>query len=177
MSTRPSEWPGDDESKPAPGQLRLVQALVNTVELLKGQLRLTGLLDYRGGYTTHEISTGFACGLGPNNCREIHDPKAPLLDQARAVAVARALGAYWEKGDFLRLREISAAYQLPQAFVKAARARSMSLVLSARNMGLWTKEFTGWDPEVVTAGTDANPYNFVQQGQPRTFILRLNLGY
>jgi len=31
--------------------------------------------------------------------------------------------------------------------------------------------------EVVTAGTDANPYNFVQQGQPRTFILRLNLGY
>jgi TonB-linked SusC/RagA family outer membrane protein len=152
-------------------------SLVNTIELLKGQLRVSGLLDYRGGYTTHEISTGFACGLGPNNCREIHDPKAPLLDQARAVAVARALGAYWEKGDFLRLREISAAYQLPQAFVKAARARSMSLVFSARNMGIWTKEFTGWDPEVVTAGTDANPYNFVQQGQPRTFLIRLNLGY
>jgi TonB-dependent SusC/RagA subfamily outer membrane receptor len=153
-------------------------SLINTFELLNGRLRLSGLLDYRGGFTTHEVSTGFACGLGPNNCRAIHDPKAPLFDQARALAVGRALGAYWEQGDFLRLREISAAYELPQVLVKAARARSLNLVFSARNMGLWTKdEFTGWDPEILTQGQDASPYNFVQQGQPRTFILRLNLGY
>jgi hypothetical protein len=44
-------------------------------------------------------------------------------------------------------------------------------------MGLWTKEFTGWDPENLTQGQDANPYNFVQQGQPRTFLIRFNLGY
>ena len=93
------------------------------------------------------------------------------------MAVGRALGAYWEKGDFIRVREISASYQLPQSVIRATRSRSANVVLSARNMGLWTKEFTGWDPEILTTGTDATPYNFVQQGQPRTFLIRLNLGY
>jgi TonB-dependent starch-binding outer membrane protein SusC len=152
-------------------------SLNNSIELLDGRFRVSGLVDYRGGFTTLEISTGFACGLGPNNCRAVHDPKAPLLDQARAVAVGRATGAYLEKGDFIRVREISASYQLPRAMVNAARARSVALVFSARNMGIWTKDFTGWDPEIITTGTDATPYNFVQQGQPRTFLVRLNLGY
>jgi hypothetical protein len=151
--------------------------VVNTIGLLNDRLRLSALADYRGGFTTHEISTGFACGLGPNNCREIHDPKAPLLDQARAMAVGRALGAYWEKGDFIRVRELAAVYDLPQSVTHLVRSRSATIVLSARNMGLWTKEFTGWDPENLTQGQDANPYNFVQQGQPRTFLIRFNLGY
>jgi outer membrane receptor protein involved in Fe transport len=152
-------------------------ALNNTIGLFNDRLRLSGLVDYRGGFTTHEVSTGFACALGPNNCREIHDPKAPLREQARAMAFGRALGAYWEKGDFIRVREIAASYQLPRAVLNAVRSRSATIVFSARNMGLWTKDFTGWDPEILTTGTDATPYNFVQQGQPRTFLIRLNLGY
>jgi TonB-linked SusC/RagA family outer membrane protein len=152
--------------------------LNNSVGLFKDKLRLSALIDSRGGFTTHEVSTGFACGLGPNNCRAIHDPKAPLFDQARAMAVGRALGAYWEKGDFIRVRELAAVYDLPQSVTRLVRSRSATLVLSARNMGLWTSdEFTGWDPEILTTGTDATPYNFVQQGQPRTFVIRFNLGY
>ena len=153
-------------------------ALNNSIGLFQDRLRLSSLVDYRGGFTTHEVSTGFACGLGPNNCRAIHDPKAPLFDQARAMAVGRALGAYWEKGDFIRVREIAAAYDLPQSVTRIVRSRSATIVLSARNMGLWTADdFTGWDPEILTTGTDATPYNFVQQGQPRTFVIRFNLGY
>jgi len=150
----------------------------NTVGLFNDHLRLSALVDYRGGFTTHEVSTGFSCGLGPNNCRAIHDPKAPQFDQARAMAVGRALGAYWEKGDFVRVREIAAVYDLPQSVTRIVRSRSATIVLSARNVGLWTaNDFTGWDPEILTTGTDATPYNFVQQGQPRTFIIRFNLGY
>jgi predicted RNA-binding Zn ribbon-like protein len=40
MSARPVQWPGDDESKPAPEPLVLVQTLVNTVELPDGSDRL-----------------------------------------------------------------------------------------------------------------------------------------
>jgi TonB-linked SusC/RagA family outer membrane protein len=153
-------------------------SLNNTVGLFNDKLRLSALIDSRGGFTTHEVSTGFACGLGPNNCRAIHDPTAPLFDQARAMAVGRALGAYWEKGDFIRVREIAAVYDLPQSVTHLVRSRSATIVLSARNMGLWTSsDFTGWDPEILTTGTDATPYNFVQQGQPRTFLIRFNLGY
>jgi len=44
---RPVHWPGDDESKPAPEPLRLVQALVNTVELPDGADRLAVDTDAR----------------------------------------------------------------------------------------------------------------------------------
>ena len=47
MSTQPAQWPGDDESKPAPGRLRLVQELVNTVELPEGSDRLADQSDAR----------------------------------------------------------------------------------------------------------------------------------
>jgi predicted RNA-binding Zn ribbon-like protein len=42
-----SKWPGDDEPKPAPGQLALVQSLVNTVELPDGSDRLVDTADAR----------------------------------------------------------------------------------------------------------------------------------
>jgi predicted RNA-binding Zn ribbon-like protein len=47
MSARPEQWPGDDESKPAPGPLMLVQTLVNTVELPDGADRLADPTDAR----------------------------------------------------------------------------------------------------------------------------------
>ena len=47
MNTRAVQRPGDDESKPAPGPLRLVQALVNTVELPDGTDRLDDSTDAR----------------------------------------------------------------------------------------------------------------------------------
>ena len=99
-------------------------SLNNTVGLFNDHLRLLGpprlprrIHDARG---EHRLR----CGLGPNNCRAIHDPKAPLLDQARAMAVGRALGAYWEKGDFIRVREIAAVYDLPQS---VTRMRALAL--------------------------------------------------
>jgi predicted RNA-binding Zn ribbon-like protein len=47
MTSRPTPWPGDDEPKPAPGRLRLVQALINTVELTDGSDRLAEPADAR----------------------------------------------------------------------------------------------------------------------------------
>jgi TonB-linked SusC/RagA family outer membrane protein len=152
-------------------------SLNNTIGLFGDKLRLNGLFDYRGGNVMHEISTGFACALGPNNCQATHDPNASLREQAKALIGGQALGAYWEKGDFVRLRELSATYDLPTALARKLRAKRSSVVLSARNLWLWTKEFTGADPESQTTGTDATPYNFVQQAQPRAFLLRVNLGF
>src|SRR5690349_21537057 len=41
MTSKPSTWLGEAESKPAPGPLARVQALVNTAELPSGPDRLT----------------------------------------------------------------------------------------------------------------------------------------
>jgi hypothetical protein len=59
------------------------------------------------------------------------------------------------------------------------RASGGTVTLTARNLALWT-DFTGWDPETNTAAGvagDGPNYNFVQPGQPRTFLLRLNLQF
>jgi predicted RNA-binding Zn ribbon-like protein len=47
MTQAPVHWPGDDEPKPAPGPLALVQSLVNTVELPDGADRLADPADAR----------------------------------------------------------------------------------------------------------------------------------
>jgi predicted RNA-binding Zn ribbon-like protein len=47
MTSGPSRWLGDDETKPAPEPLLLVQALVNTVELPEGADRLADSADAR----------------------------------------------------------------------------------------------------------------------------------
>ena len=57
-------------------------SLNNTVLLLKNKLRLNGLFDYRGGNVMHQISDGFACALGPNNCAATHVKGTPLREQA-----------------------------------------------------------------------------------------------
>jgi TonB-linked SusC/RagA family outer membrane protein len=152
-------------------------SLNNTITLFNEKLRLGGLFDYRGGYVIHQISDGFACALGPNNCYDTHVPTAPLERQARAIIGGAALGAYWEKADFIRLREISATYELPRQLAGYIRARSANIVLSGRNVWMWTKEFTGADPESQTSGTDATPYSFVQLAQPRYLTFRINLSY
>lgn len=152
-------------------------SLNNSFGLFKDKLRINGLFDYRGGNIMHQISDGFACALGPNNCPDTHVKGTPLARQARAVIAGAALGAYWEKGDFVRLREVSATYELPRAIVRLSKARTANLVLSGRNLWLWTKEFSGADPESQTQGTDATPYSFVQLAQPRYLTFRVNLNY
>jgi predicted RNA-binding Zn ribbon-like protein len=47
MTPAPTYWPGDDEPKPAPAPLVLVQSLVNTVELPDGADRLADPTDAR----------------------------------------------------------------------------------------------------------------------------------
>lgn len=47
MSSGPTHWLGDDESKPAPPPLLLVQSLVNTIEMPDGADRLADPADAR----------------------------------------------------------------------------------------------------------------------------------
>jgi predicted RNA-binding Zn ribbon-like protein len=55
MDSAPTHWPGDDESKPAPGPLLRVQALVNTVELPDGSDRLADRSDARPWLVDHNL--------------------------------------------------------------------------------------------------------------------------
>ncbi len=80
MTTTPSRWPGDDEARPAPEPLVLVQALVNTVELPDGADRLADPADARPWLVANHLMASTA------------EPTAEDLELVRAVREAmRAL--------------------------------------------------------------------------------------
>src|SRR5205823_2915831 len=111
-----------------------------------------------------------------NTCRQAVDASTPFAEQVRALNVYGA--ASLEAGDFTRLREVAAALDVPASVARALRVRSATVVLSARNLALWT-HFSGPDPEsgTVTAGIDplVNP-GAASIPQGRTVSLRLDLG-
>ena len=91
---------------------------------------------------------------------------------------SQTLDGFFQPGAFIKLREVSAQYTMPQSLASTIRARSASLTLSARNVAKWTK-YRGVDPENDFTGAsnvDA-PADFQTFGAPTYFILRLNLGY
>jgi TonB-linked SusC/RagA family outer membrane protein len=149
--------------------------LSSTFSLLNNRLRVGFLGEYKGGFVSHNVNDLFSCAF-QLNCQALHDPSASLEDQAKAVAGARAFGAYAEDATFVRLREASIAYDVPLRVVRYARAQSATVVLTGRNLLMWTA-FGSWDPENVTQSADAANYNFGQQAQPMILILRVNLGF
>ena len=55
MTSEGTPWLGDDETKPAPGPLLRIQALVNTVELPTGPDRLADPADARSWLIDHQL--------------------------------------------------------------------------------------------------------------------------
>jgi hypothetical protein len=108
---------------------------------------------------------------------------ATLQDQAMNIAAnehpARTLDGYLQPGSFVRLREASAQYTFSSELARRlTRGRSLNLVVTARNLKLWTK-YRGTDPESgfnTTSGSET-PQEFQTIGPPSYFIVRLNVGF
>lgn len=104
MSTRPVQWPGDDEPKPAPGPLRVVQALVNTVERPDGLDRLADAADARAWLVDHHL-------LAPDAA--LTDADLDLVrrvrEALRSLLVHNAGGPLPTESALAPLRDIAAA--------------------------------------------------------------------
>jgi len=150
--------------------------LGGTVTLLGGVVSISTLLDHRGGYVEPVYSLFFGC-LFAFNCEAVNNPKAPLEDQARAVAARGSnTGAYTVSGAFWRWRELSVTANLPARTTRLVGARNASVTVSGRNLALWTK-FPGVDPEgTINPGTN-NSGESLSAPPSRYWLLRVNLGY
>jgi TonB-linked SusC/RagA family outer membrane protein len=152
----------------------------NSFTLFNGRVNVNTLIDYRGQFwNSYGIGSNRCVSAG--NCQAVNDPTASLEDQAAAVAASSAAlkNSRWyifQPNDFIKLREVSIAANLPEAFTsRYLRGRSAQLVLASRNVAtLWTK-YPGIDPEAnrLVNGND-------DLGTPpalRTFQARVNLGF
>ena len=151
--------------------------LSSTVTLGGGRVRIYGLVDGRFGAKQFNSTEQFRCGFGI--CAGLNDPNASLEDQAAAIGTAflGTDGGYIEDADFVKLREVSVTLFAPKKWASAIRADGMSLVLSGRNLGTWTK-YKGFDPEILGGGqANFSTFEFLSQPPVRTFIARLNITF
>jgi TonB-dependent starch-binding outer membrane protein SusC len=80
-----------------------------------------------------------------------------------------------EKGDFVKLRELSLSYLLAS---KAGRFKDIRLTLAGRNL-LSVDNYSGYDPEVNAAGQSnaVRGFDFVEVPIPRTILIGLNVNF
>jgi hypothetical protein len=155
--------------------------LSGTLGFFKNTLRVSALFDYRGNFYNQWGYQSQRC-VSSGNCRAVNDPTAPLADQAAAVAAnspsKRTNWGLFVRNDFVRFREMSVAYTVPQRLVDMSRAKSATLVLSGRNLGTpWTK-YPGIDPEANSSvgNTGGGNNDFFSPPTLRYWIVRFNLG-
>ena len=156
-------------------------ALTTGIDLLQRKLRITSMVDWRGGNHWYNNTERIRC-VSRQNCNGLMNPAATFEEQAMVVATrnhpAQTLDGFYQPGAFVKIREVSVQYTLPQRLASSLRARSATVTASARNVAKWSK-YRGVDPEsdfTATGGGD-NPADFQSYGAPSYFILRLSFGF
>jgi len=149
-------------------------------DLFNKRLRIQGLFDHKSGYYQLNGTERIRCE-SRLNCEGLVDPKAPLWEQARVVALretpSRTQWGFIEKATFVRLREASATYELPAVWAKSFRATRASFTIAVRN--LWKATgFSGIDPEAnYFEGATGIVSNFQTSPPPTYWTFRLNVGF
>jgi len=155
-------------------------SLTNGVELLGRKLRITMLVDYKGGSNLFNNEQGFLC-VQSTSCPYTSSLGASLYNQARTIARRDfgTLNTSWgfaEPLRFWRLREVSASYTFSeQAAQRYLRTKGASVNLAVRNLKVWTA-YTGVDPE-ANYGQGDTQQTLLTAGPPMYVTLRVNLRY
>lgn len=162
------------------------QTLGLDVTLLRN-ITLTSVFERRAGHYQMNETEYFRCRTLNSNpwvgqCGALSNPNASLESQAAYIAAqqnAAAFGAtpygYIEKADFIKWRELSIRFGVPETVSdRFAALRGAGISFSGRNIKTWT-DYTGIDPEINEGGgNNFTQAEFNTQPIPRVFTLRLD---
>jgi TonB-dependent starch-binding outer membrane protein SusC len=148
-----------------------------------GSFTLSSLLDWRkGGFVSDMTNNLFDEGANSwDYDKPSPDPKKTLGDyRYSSWDAGRNAGVYIQDGSFVKLREITLAYRVPQTLTNRflGGARDLRLDVSGRNLYYWTK-YWSFDPEVSNFGNQ-NVDRFVDLAPfppYRSFFVGFNVGF
>jgi TonB-linked SusC/RagA family outer membrane protein len=107
-------------------------------------------------------------------------PGAPAFVQQNGgtTTVDEVREAYIQPGDFVRLREVSFSWNVPNRLLNSIRGVSgATLGIGVQNLALWT-DYEGADPELLSAAnTDFSRTDFLTLPSPRRWTMRLSLNF
>lgn len=169
--------------------------LTNTVTLFKN-LRLNALLDSKRDFSILNNTAFFRetqlvrsnLRLDPTalsateRLRRYGNPTpgqpAFVTNKGTATTVNDVRDAYIEKGDFVRLREISATYTVPSALAKrlGGVVDGASITFAMQNVKLWS-DYSGPDPEVIAQAGAFSREDFLTLPNARKSVLRFNFTF
>lgn len=128
-------------------------AFTPSIELFNHKLRLSSQFDRKWNFLKFNNTLRHQCMNGVS-CRGRYDQSVSLQEQANALATSQSVfTGMFEDGTFMRWREASASYELPESWAKAVRAARWNVVLTGRNLAVWTK-YKGVDPEAAASNSD-----------------------
>jgi TonB-linked SusC/RagA family outer membrane protein len=159
---------------------RYEAAVTSGLDFWHRRIRVSALVDYKGGYFTYNNTERIRC-LSRNNCSGLINPKSTLFEQARTVMgrehPSRSVSGFFEEGDFIRFRELAFTLSGTERWAsRVLRGRKLDATVAVRNLGiLWTK-YTGVDPEAFGTTGDA-PSEFQAFAPPTYLSFRLTLGF
>jgi TonB-linked SusC/RagA family outer membrane protein len=145
-----------------------------------GGWSLAFLLDWQKGSDVVNL-TRFIYDLGQNSVDYAEGKTADKLGKGeqRLEDQATNAGVYIEDASFLKLREISLSYQLPDSWVtRVPKLKSARLSFAARNV-FTVSGYSGLDPEVSNFGNQAVARNIDVAPFPpsRSFWTSLDVGF
>ncbi len=95
-----------------------------------------------------------------------------------AATVSDVIDAYLEDGSFMRLRELSGTFTMPNTVLRGVGryVSGASVTLAVQNVALWT-DYTGSDPEINAQTGAFSRQDFLTVPNPRKTVLRFNLNF
>jgi TonB-dependent starch-binding outer membrane protein SusC len=122
------------------------------------RVRVGALADWATGHYKNNTTRYFqiAYRTGDEYLATVERPTGTPTAASDSLSdrIARGgIGTFIEPADFLKLREVSLSYRMPQAWLDPIRLRNATFRVAARNLHVFTK-YSGVDPEITWDGRD-----------------------
>lgn len=148
--------------------------LLNFQGVYGNLIHLSGDHWMNGGAATYDnqIVEGLNYWKQPGDITDIPEPRL-YFDNGNQTRSSR----YLSDGSYLRLKNFSLGYNLPDSWCNKVRVAGLKLYISAYNLLTLTR-YEGWDPEVSADAAASNyffSFDFYSAPQPRTIVFGVNL--
>ena len=159
---------------------RIEGAVTNTFTLFRN-LRVSGLVDFKRDYVKVDGSQRFRCVIN-RRCREWYYPQDydPKLIASLKAGTDVLPDGYINDASYVKLREISVSYELPENLNRFGRFSRAVIGLAGRNLHTWTS-YPGLDPEAFflggTRGGNFSLFDQTTNPQATQWVVSLNLGW
>jgi TonB-dependent starch-binding outer membrane protein SusC len=121
----------------------------NTFTLFR-DWRVFVLFDHKAGHYLWNYREYNRCAV-QQNCERLNNP-ANADHPDRPIWLATNAQGYWvQPADFVKLRDVSVTYSLPERFAQLFRASAANITVAAHNLAVWS-DYEGIDPEVSGYG-------------------------